>query len=665
MELGWIEAEGFLSFGQRVRLDVGAGLTVVTGPNAAGKSNLGRCLDLARAVLGRVSGDPAAGRRDLYEGVGYEGADSFTVTLGMTLDQQWERDLVWAFVCACFATVFPPPEGADAPSAEELDQTVRAWLAAESLAPLWSGSLVVSYHRAASRPWFAAWEFAHLGQPWHVGLVGDAIQQLKPGRADQWSRVAGSGSFLDWLMASKPQDGLSLDFRVAMEQVGSPVTFAVQPVTNRSGRVPASVLELASLLGADHENKSFAFDHLMSVVLRRGLVLTDNRRLPLTRYFGLDELAGPSDLRDGAAVGAELYRLKNGYSSDQRRFREIQATFKGLTGRDLDVRARPALPDDGEPGMIIEPTIAGRHGERLVELSGAGMQEALVLSTVLDASPGQVTVLDEPAVNLEPAVQRRLIGRVRGPGQYLLITHSADLVPFEDPGDLDRIVRVASGPSGTGISQPQFSALADKDLLRQLQLLEPAEVRGLLFATAVILCEGPTEVGALPRWWRAAPSSGLPDPGAANVAVITVGGQTAFRPYLRYLEAFKVPWAVVADGPALRSDSQLAKDLRELGRWPDKPQPESRDDFACWRGFWESAGVFTVADRFGDDGSKLGEFEAFLDRLDPGLLVEARKAGGRSKPRAGAFFALGHPEPPRDVMDIYVKIAARLELGRR
>src|SRR6266436_1258096 len=63
----------------------------------------------------------------------------------------------------------------------------------------------------------------------------------------------------------------------------------------------------------------------------------------------------------------------------------------------------------------------------------------------------------------------------------------------------------------------------------------PTHVRGLLFARAVILCEGPTEVGALPRWWRKADSIGLPDPQAANIPVISVDGDSGFGAYIRYL----------------------------------------------------------------------------------------------------------------------------------
>jgi predicted ATPase len=35
--------------------------------------------------------------------------------------------------------------------------------------------------------------------------------------------------------------------------------------------------------------------------------------------------------------------------------------------------------------------------------------------------------LDEPAVNLEPTMQRRLISKLHEVGQCLVITHSADL----------------------------------------------------------------------------------------------------------------------------------------------------------------------------------------------------------------------------------------------
>ncbi|HUY48143.1 MAG TPA: TOPRIM nucleotidyl transferase/hydrolase domain-containing protein [Streptosporangiaceae bacterium] len=602
-----------------------------------------------------------AGRLDLYRDAGYEGAGDFTVRLGMDLDQAWESDLVWAFACAAFAT------GRMDHANMELDALVRHGLKADSLEPLCSGSLVVSHRAALARPWSAAWEFAHAGQAWDVVLTGDGSGRLRPGTAGRPPAQNGAGTFTDWLLGSVPEGDKSvsapMDFRVAMQQAEKPVSFAAAGMP--ANRLPESLRALGLGLGIDPSNQQFGFDHVMALVLRRGIVLTDNRRLPLARRFGIGELGRETDLRDGSAVAAELFRLKMGVSAEQARFREIQAMFLALTGRELGLRARPGPSDDDGGSMIVEPTVAGFHGERLVELSGAGVQEALVLSALLGDRPGQVTVLDEPAVNLEATAQRRLVGRVRGPGQYLVITHSADLVPFEEPGDLSSIVRVAPGRSGSAIRQPDFGGVSDRDLLRHLRLMEPADVRALLFAAGVILCEGFTEVGALPRWWRGADSAGLPDPAAAHVSVLSVGGQTHFGPYLRYLDAFGVPWAVVADGPALRPGSTLAGDLRDLGCWPGKPQPEDGEDFPAWRDFWEGAGVFTLADQFGDDGSKSGEFEAFLERVDPALFAEAKRAGGRSKPRTGTFFALEHPEPPPGVLGVYGRIAGRLGLRGR
>jgi hypothetical protein len=667
----FVEADGFLSFGKKARVNLGPGLTVVTGPNGAGKSNLGRCLDLARAVVATTGSDPLGERLDLYADAGYEGVGDFVVRLGMDLDGEWERALVWQFVCACFAT-----SGVGSAAPEQLEEMASNGLERNSLAPLLSGTLTVIHNARAARPWRAVWEFTHAGGAWHAVVAGDdGMYQLRPGRAERTPR-GGDKNFGRWMWRAAeggddnfqhPRFGPlpdpdfgpfpGLDFGAALDQNANPVDFSVDTSPGGEGETLESVIVLSSMLGIDPAVGIFGFGGVMSAVLRREVVLTDNRRVPLERRFGLEDLGRELDLRDGAAVGAELFRLRNGYPSEQGRFAEIQATFRVLTGRELGLRAR----SDGS-AMIIEPTVTGRHGERLVELSGAGVQEALVLSVLLRDRSDQLTVLDEPAVNLEPTVQRRLMGRLRGPGQFLVITHSADLVPFDDLGDLGRIVRASQGRSGSEIRQPNFGELAKGDLLRQLRLLEPADTRALLFAAGVILCEGSTEVGALPRWWVGAPGMlGLPDPTAANIAVISVDGDAGFGAYLRYLEAFGVPWAVVADGPALRPGSQLADDLRGLGCWPDK-QPRDSEGFARWREFWEDAGVFTLADQFGDDGGKGGEFEAFLSRADSRLFAEAKRVAGRSKPRAGAYFALGCPAPP-EVMDVYARIAGRLRLG--
>ncbi len=338
MLLRQIEAEQFLSVGDRVRLEVGPGLTVITGPNGVGKTNLGACLDLGRAVVGRAAGDPAAERLALYESAGHDGAGSFTVALDLDLDQAWERQRVRAFVCAAYACTMRDDPGG--PSADDDDIVVRQWLQGDSLAPLWSGRLLVRYESAQARPWFAAWEFSYAGGTWHVVLEGDGSGQLRRGPADHLAQPAGAGTVRDFLLKSKPRADSRLDFRVALEKMSAPVAFTVQPLAGGQGRVPASLRELAPGLSVtEHANRGFPFEFVLSSLLQRGLTLTDNRRLPLRRRFSYAEIWDRGELRDGADVAAELYRLKIGDARARERFGQVQATFRALTGRALEVRA--------------------------------------------------------------------------------------------------------------------------------------------------------------------------------------------------------------------------------------------------------------------------------------------------------------------------------------
>ena len=645
----------FLSFDQSPELRLGNGLTVLTGPNGAGKSNIARSLDLARAVLAPHD-DSESERLDLYQDAGFEGATDFTVKLDIDLDQPWEQDLVRLYGHAVYDT----HRAGNNPD-ERLEADAND-MAADSFSPLLSGTLVIRRRSGTVRPWSADWEFSHesMEWTWHAVLVGDdGIDQLRPGEAGTSGQVSGGIGFDGWLADGKPETGDLLDFRSAMRSMDRSVDFSAR--AGQVDRIPVSARELASLLGLEPQNRSFSFRQVIRLILQRGIALTDNRRLPLQRRFPLSALNGPVDLRDGAAVGAEIFRLKNGDTQEKERFREIQAMFRSLSGgRDLDVRARPASVEEGETTLIIEPTITGQHVERPVEFAGAGMQEALVLSTLLRGEPGRVTVLDEPAVNLEPSVQRRLVSQIRGPGQYLVITHSANLVPFDEPDDLKRIVRVTPSAVGSRIRQPNYSAEREKEQFRQLQLIQPTEIRSFLFAEAVVLCEGATEVGALPQWWNNAQSAGLPDLAIANVSFASVDGHNGYAPYIRFLDAYSIPWVIISDGPALRPGQRLAKDVKDLGHWPDG-EPDDPQDFQPWRVFWEQAGVFTLATQFGDDGSKGGEFEALLRQVDFELLSKAFRETGKSKPRVGAYFASAHPELPSQIHDLFQKIAGYLQ----
>jgi Predicted ATP-dependent endonuclease of the OLD family len=224
-------------------------------------------------------------------------------------------------------------------------------------------------------------------------------------------------------------------------------------------------------------------------------------------------------------VAGELYRCKNGPLALRQRYAQAKELFNDLTGRALGVQVSP---DSQEPGtVLIDVTVVDGDHEVPIAFAGAGIQEALLLSTLLTGESGRVIVLDEPAVNLEPTLQHRVIPVLDARAQCIVITQSADLVPASTPANLSRIVRLAPHLSGTQVFRTPHD-LPARARARWLQRLGTPEARALLFAAGVILCEGATETGALSRWWDSPHCHEWGPLSAANICLMKVDGDKTF-----------------------------------------------------------------------------------------------------------------------------------------
>ncbi|WP_328583602.1 AAA family ATPase [Streptomyces sp. NBC_00370] len=683
MKIHSIAAEDFLSFAS-LALPLRSGTTIVTGPNGAGKSNLASAVALPLLVLERGRRGADADPLEVFQQAGRHGVDAYVVSLDIELDQAWEEDLVRCFVEAAVASAaledISPSD--PSPRAAVLSLFTELGVAADSVRSLLRGTLVVAYNARQPAHWWAAWNFRHSNEdfqfllegpgrnrlqrghilPWMDGLVNPFRATVPPlghvPDADRTGGVAVLRSFLREGMserAGKPQPS-AIDFSRMLDSLDQTVSFVmqVQPLTNGNARQPVSLGMLARALGYEHQqpNVRFEFRSVLAEVLRRGVVLTDNRRLPLVRHFPLAALGAPVDLRDGSGVAAELFRLKNGDRNQQQRFEQAREIFTGITGLSLHLRSVPA--DDST--LSIDILVGEDRQARIAQFAGAGIQEALLLAALLAGEPGQVVVLDEPAVNLHPTMQRRLARRLADV-HGIVITHSPDLIMCSSINDLDRVVRLTPHLDGTRVAT--LSAHNKGRLGEWLQNLLLTDVRALLFASAVILCEGSTELGALGRWWQDG-AAGLDDPQGANISLIDVSGDNNFGGYVNYLEAFQIPWAAVADGPAFVPTSGLSKQLAKLGLAPSDRRPDDDEVFQAWLEYWNRVGVFTVADTFGRDPDKSGEFEAFLVRLDETLLEQTRATHRTSKPRIGAAFAAAHPDIPDEIAGLYQQIRDHL-----
>ncbi|WP_405988395.1 AAA family ATPase [Streptomyces sp. NBC_00986] len=676
MRVNSIAANNFLSFSS-LELALGPGVTVLTGPNGAGKSNLGAAVALPALVVEQgLRGPTTTDALKLFEEAGYEGADAFNVSVGIEFDQPDEQDLVRMFIEACInmhaLQKLPVAEGRVA----ALAALAHSSVAEDSVRSLFCGTLQVAFAARESSPWWAAWNFEHEGEPFQLLLRGAHAGSLWPGHLGPWMDVALTGfrRSVPPLGYSETTDDPSfemlesfvteaeptqIDFGRILATLPPEGAFSVDvpTLTNGNAAEPASLRALRRALGQEKQHRSdshFDFRHVLAHLLRQRLVLTDNRRLPLDRHFPLERVGAPVDLRDGSAVAAELHRLKNGDLREQEIFHRTVTTFKDITGLDLHLRSRPIGSDELEIDVLV-----GTHESvRIVHFEGAGVQEALLLSTLIAGDPGRFVVLDEPAVNLHPALQRNLV-RHLADLHGVVITHSPDLVPSQSIDDLARVVRLTRTPTGTHTNT--LPSDREQQLGQWIQKLVVADIRALLFASGVVLCEGATEVGALGQWWRDGTSS-YDSPESANIVLIDVGGDSSFGGFINYLEAFGIPWAAIADGPAFSPMSGLSKQLTNLGLAPSEPCPDDADDFPAWRGYWEKAGVFTVADAFGGP-EKSGEFEAFLQRVDKDLLEQVGKEV-TGKPQVGAVFAARRPELPDEVKDLYERVRSHLARPR-
>jgi hypothetical protein len=348
--------------------------------------------------------------------------------------------------------------------------------------------------------------------------------------------------------------------------------------------------------------------------------------------------------------------LQNGPGGDPDQYREVQAIFRDLTEQTFDVvleareKGGQSRPEES-PSDRFRLSITVGHARRPIQFGGAGLREALLLSTLLAAPADRVLCFDEPALNLHPTRQRQVLSKLhaRG-GQTILVTHSPYLIPYRDEADLKRILRFSFRGQSTQVARlAPPSTSEDRDQWRKWlkDLRRAIDMPAMLFTQGVILVEGETEVGALPIWFE---KSGLGAIEDSNLVVYWVGGKTSFRKYVDFLKAFSVPWVVICDGDAFKDDEFRHTFCLPLG---------GSMSVSEMRGEGAKRGIYTLSEGF-------EKFED-LPYIAP-YLEEAERMVGDSKPRKGRYIAEKR-ECPKPVKDLYAKIlehvGVKLHLGPR
>ncbi len=666
MRLRTFRARELFSFDRLDLEDLPGGTLTVVGPNGAGKTNIVRLL----AIIGTAIDRAATYSQEAYSSLvrhaasrrfGAPTASGSMVSLGLALTEDWERELMVRFVrAAIFAQLMQgqPTNTDPAPLAAWLHDHVDA----SKLSPLAAGRIVVDLVDPSAGSWSIGYEFVANGEAFQWTLEGGPSPGAIARAADPGVGVPTYSLDQGWELDSKRVPKRPFELAQLLPKPGEARALSLQGSSLPAAELMREFAQAAAVPVAETQNRAYSFACVLRVVLSRALILLSDLREPPRSTYPMSEVRGPS-LGDASQIPLRLFRDKNGDPDGRARFARVQRLFTQLTGATFDVvLAGSGNPpsDESGPSLIISPVVTREGHDLPVEFAGAGIWEALLLSDSLSQPRGCAIVLDEPARNLHPTLQRKLLSEIRGASaQVVLITHSPYLVSTQD--DIMRVDR----PQGVTVLRRLGLHPGAAGAVRKA-LGESADARALLFARAVVLVEGGTELGALPVWWTTSPTSeqtGAPD--ALNVAIFSVDGDRNFGVFVHLLRSLGIPWAIVCDGKAFRFGTGNGRQIFEqiLTAGVEDVELASlvqasaarQSTFEELRAMGSRVGVFTLAADW-DDGES---FEAFLDRVAPGKLAEAGQAVGASKPRKGTYVAEAMV-CPKEVDGLYWEILQRL-----
>jgi Overcoming lysogenization defect protein-like, TOPRIM domain/AAA domain, putative AbiEii toxin, Type IV TA system len=488
---------------------------------------------------------------------------------------------------------------------------VRQHVSQTVLMPLSSGAIVVDFVDAETRPWAIGYEFDVDGERFRWVLDGPQsrgalMRAADAGRLDIPGFPIARNLDLDGQRV--PRHPFTLADLLPPPGEARVVTLDAGPqwagLTREFAAQAGIVLEQT-------QRNSFSPADVLYAVLRRGLMLLGELREPPRKEYTVEEIASELSPPDGSRIPLRLFRLKNGDAADRRQFAAIQDLFKRLTGRTFDIALASPLSGQGEESSarLQVSVIVDHHGYDLaIDFAGAGIWEALLLSAALPVSAGLVAGLDEPARNLHPSLQRRLLMEMRrAPGQFILTTHSPYLVSMDTHRDLTGIVRFDTTTDAV-TRQHRLRANDKPDNTRiRKALSESADARALLFARGVVLVEGGTELGALPEWFgKSLTAERVGTPDSLNVVIFSVDGDRSFGTFTAFLHAFGVPWAIVCDGSVYQFGGgkwqifeqvlSAGIDDSDLRKAVERAAAGESAEFSKLRDLGESGGIFTLAE---------------------------------------------------------------------
>ncbi|MGB6500837.1 MAG: AAA family ATPase [Thermoplasmata archaeon] len=598
MKITRIEAQNFLSIGvPGLLLPDLEDYTIIVGPNASGKTTLFRALEFVGGVFTRTVLTPEPFRHN------FDPAAEPILKIGVKFSEE-ERVLLADLAVAAAKTE------ARFASKPDIDNNVAREIAGELLhylrgpfAELFSektyfhvrgqdkrmnplnyfiefvttdGSIFLTHNGLTrSNLLVTGWQQINLGEalvkeleaiyPGILG-IGAAKKPLTVAQMSDFGEKVGIGWLLARFHSNDPYPAIMSSLGVNFNQYDG------QP-----GTAGSDIAKIRTYL----ERRSYALGgidliNLAAQIFQYSLArLSDARSAPTSNPLPpISKIDPETSLVDGSSVADSLFRLKNSpLPAERGRFRILAEAFREFFNFDVDVvvethsvqpgaitSSSGALPlawVDGKVAVQPEPkpvdvNVASlRWSDEKTEfplgVAAAGLYEALLVLFTAICRENSIVLLDEPALNLHPTKQRALVDLISKVSpelgnQVFLVTHSPNLVNAREGLSVIRFDS-KGGDTVTYRLLPTADETADR-VIRTLERFP--RLVAALFAKKVVLVEGGGEEAALPVWFEKLESgSDLPSRG---IEFIDVGGVKGFDAHVRVLQAWGVPYRIVADG---------------------------------------------------------------------------------------------------------------------
>lgn len=151
-----------------------------------------------------------------------------------------------------------------------------------------------------------------------------------------------------------------------------------------------------------------------------------------------------------------------------------------------------------------------------------------------------IVAIEEPESHLHPNAQKKLYGQISNfKGQKIISTHSPYIASVANLGE----VRSFYKNNFVSIGALPMATFNDEDM-RKINRQVISTKGEIFFSKCIVLGEGETEEQALPIFFEKHFNRSSIECG---IDFIGVGSYTGYLPFIRFAEAFNIPWFILSD----------------------------------------------------------------------------------------------------------------------